>query len=152
MLSFSYSGTSKVLEYRNLYKWLFMTISLRTARFRCSSLTLRSARRVIGNFPEIKKMTINPRNTPDRRKSKTLILSTNEDQKKKIETGFLVAICRPTGDKWQSKTLFLAIVDPRSLIVKNVFNCRISGVRNTNKVSGKCVRVGYQLCECHRKI
>ena len=25
---------------------------------------------------------------------------------------FLIAICRPTGDKWQSKTLFLSIFDP----------------------------------------
>ena len=51
---------------------------------------------------------------------KTLILSTNVD-KKKLETEFLIAICRPIGDKWQSKTLFLAIV-------KSVFYCRLSGV------------------------
>ena len=31
---------------------------------------------------------------------------TNEDQKK-VETEFSIAICRPTGDKWQSETLFL---------------------------------------------
>ena len=40
--------------------------------------------------------------TSDRRQSKTLILSTNVDQKS-LETGFLVAICRPTGYKRQSK-------------------------------------------------
>ena len=33
-----------------------------------------------------------------------------------------------TGDKWQSKTLFLAIFDPRSWIVKSVFDCCLSGV------------------------
>ena len=65
-------------------------------------------------------------NTPDRRQSKTLILSTKVD-KKSLVTKFSIAICRPTGDKWQSKTLFLAIVDPRSSIFKSVFDCRLSG-------------------------
>ena len=37
-----------------------------------------------------------------------LKLSTNLD-KKSLETVFLIAICRPAGDKWQSKMLFLAI-------------------------------------------
>ena len=41
--------------------------------------------------------------------SKTLILSTNVD-KKWLETMFLIAICHPNGDKWQSKTLLLAIL------------------------------------------
>ena len=36
--------------------------------------------------------------------------------------------CRATGDKWQSKTLFLAIVDPHSLIVKSIFECLLSSV------------------------
>ena len=53
--------------------------------------------------------------TPDRPQSKTLILSTDVDQKS-LETEFLIAICRPTGDTWQSKTLFLAIFDPCSSI------------------------------------
>ena len=44
--------------------------------------------------------------TPGRRQSKTPIQSRNVDQKS-IETLFSIAICRPTGDKWQSKTLFL---------------------------------------------
>ena len=65
--------------------------------------------------------------TPDRRQSKTLIVSTNVDQKS-LETEFAIAICRPTGDKWQSKILFLAIFDPRSSIVKSAFDCRLSGV------------------------
>ena len=39
--------------------------------------------------------------TPDRRQWKTL--STIEDQIS-IETVFSIAICRPTGDKWQLKT------------------------------------------------
>ena len=66
-------------------------------------------------------------NTQDRRQSKKLILSTSVDQKSLV-TKFSIAICRPTGDKWQSKTLFLAIVDPRSSILKSVFDCRLSGV------------------------
>ena len=63
----------------------------------------------------------------DRLQSKTLILSTNVDQRSS-ETEFLIAICRPTGDKWQSKTPFLAIFYPRSSIVKSVFDRRLSGV------------------------
>ena len=42
--------------------------------------------------------------------------STNADQKS-IETVFWIAICRQWGDKWQSKTLFLLILDLRSSIV-----------------------------------
>ena len=37
-------------------------------------------------------------------------------------------MCRPTGDKWQSKTLFLLIFDMRSLIVDYVFDCHLPGV------------------------
>ena len=65
--------------------------------------------------------------TPGRRQWKTPILSRNVD-KKSIETVFLIAICRPTGDKWQSKTLFISIFDPRSSIVGNVSDCRLPGV------------------------
>ena len=61
------------------------------------------------------------------RQLKTSILSTNANQKS-IETEFSIAIFRPTGDKWQSKTLFLAIFDPRSSIVKSFFDCRLPGV------------------------
>ena len=39
--------------------------------------------------------------------------STDADQKS-LETVFLIAICRPSGDIWQLKTLFLAIFDLRS--------------------------------------
>ena len=56
--------------------------------------------------------------THDRLHSETLIISMNVDEKS-LETMFLIAICRLRGDKWQSKTLFLAIFDPRSLIVKS---------------------------------
>ena len=50
--------------------------------------------------------------------SKTPILPGNLD-KKSIETVFLIAICRPTGDKWQPKTLFLSIFDSVSrLLIK----------------------------------
>ena len=46
--------------------------------------------------------------TLGRRQLKMLIQSTNVD-KKSLETEFLLAICRHSGDKWQSKTLFLSI-------------------------------------------
>ena len=65
--------------------------------------------------------------TPGRGQSKTPILSSNVD-KKSIETEFLIAICRQSGDKWQSKTLFLSNFDPRLLIVDSVFDCRLPGV------------------------
>ena len=66
--------------------------------------------------------------TPDRRQSETLVLSTNVDQKS-LETEFLIAICRPTGDKWQSKTLFLSIFDPRSSIVEKLYMKKKEGKR-----------------------
>ena len=65
--------------------------------------------------------------TPGRRQSKTSILSTNVDQNS-LETEFSIAICRQTGDKWQSKRLFLEIFDPRSSIVKSVYDCRLPDV------------------------
>ena len=46
-----------------------------------------------------------------------LLLSTRADLKK-LETEFLITICRPIGDKWQSNILFLEIFDPCSSIVK----------------------------------
>ena len=69
--------------------------------------------------------------TPGRQQSKTLILSMNVD-KKSLETEFLIAICRLTGDKWQSKTLFLMIFDPCPLI-KSVFDCSLPGVSRSIK-------------------
>ena len=48
--------------------------------------------------------------------------------KKSLETEFSIAICHPTGDKWQLKTLFIAIFDLHSSIVKSVFDYRLSGV------------------------
>ena len=65
--------------------------------------------------------------TRGRRQSKMLIPSTNVN-KKSLETEFLIAIFRLTGDKWQSKTLFLAIFDLCTSIVKRVFVCRLPGV------------------------
>ena len=65
--------------------------------------------------------------TPSRRQSKMPVLSRNVDQKS-LETEFLIAICRHTDDKWQSKTLFLSIFDPRSSIVDSVFDCHLPGV------------------------
>ena len=65
--------------------------------------------------------------TPGRRQSKTPKLSRNADQKS-IETVFSIVICRHIGDKWQSKTLFPSIFDPRSSIADSVFDCRLPGV------------------------
>ena len=65
--------------------------------------------------------------TPGRRQSKTLILSANVDQKS-LETEFLIAICRQSDDKCQWKTLFLSIFDPRSSIVKSVFDSQLPSV------------------------
>ena len=42
--------------------------------------------------------------------------SANADRKS-LETVFPIAICRQSGDKWQSKTLFLLIFELRSSIV-----------------------------------
>ena len=71
---------------------------------------------MVDNFCLIGNLRVN---TPDRGQSKTLILSMKVDQKS-LETEFLIAICRPTGDKWQSKTLFLAIF---YLCSSSVFDC-----------------------------
>ena len=65
--------------------------------------------------------------TLSRRQSKMLILSMNADQKL-LETVFVIAICYLTGDKWQSKTLFLLIFYPHSSIFKSIFDCRLQGV------------------------
>ena len=45
------------------------------------------------------------------------LLTIDECRSKMLETMFLIAICRQTGDKWQSKTMFLTIFDLCSLIV-----------------------------------
>ena len=58
----------------------------------------------------------NSNSTPGRWQSKTSILSMSGD-KKSLETGFWIAICCPNGNKWQIKTLFLTIFDPRFSIV-----------------------------------
>ena len=65
--------------------------------------------------------------TPGRRQSKTPILLRRVD-KKSLETEFSIAICRHSDDKWQSKTLFLLIFDPRLLIADIIFDCRLLGV------------------------
>ena len=65
--------------------------------------------------------------TSGRWQSKTPILLRNLHQKS-IETVFWIAICRPTGNKWQSKTLFPSIFDLRWSIVDYVFDCRLPGV------------------------
>ena len=62
---------------------------------------------------------------------KALLLSTNVDQQQP-ETEFSIGICRLTGDKWESKTQLPSFFDPRSSIVKSVFDCRPSAVLKTN--------------------
>ena len=94
----------------DLYFWL---ISCKT-----ETLFLHSLKR----FEQISVLIL----TSGRRQSKTLILSMNID--KNLKEQFLIAICRPTGDKWQSKTLFLAIYDLRLSIVKSIFDCCLPGV------------------------
>ena len=72
--------------------------------------------------------------TPGRWQSKTLILSTNADQKS-IKQGFLLSFVAR-----------LAIVNtvscdyyPRSSIVKSVFNCRLPGMFNLNIARALCI-------------
>ena len=65
--------------------------------------------------------------TPGSWQSKTSILLANLD-KKLLETEFLIAICCPTGNKWQSNTQFLATFDPHSSIVKSIFDCCLPSV------------------------
>ena len=56
-----------------------------------------------------------------------LILSTNVDLIS-LKTELCIVVCRLNGDNWQSKTLFLAVSDPRSSIVQSIFDCRLSGM------------------------
>ena len=62
----------------------------------------------------------------------------------KLKTEFSIAIFRPTGDKWQSKTLFLTIFDLRSSIVKSVFDCHLSGAILVTNDFEK-LRTGYPI-------
>ena len=39
-----------------------------------------------------------------------MLLTIDERDQKPIETVFLIAICRQSGDKWLSKTLFLTVL------------------------------------------
>ena len=56
-------------------------------------------------------------------RKRDIILSRNVD-KKWLDKAFLIAICQ----HWQSKTLFLAIFDQPLLIIKSIFDCRLSSV------------------------
>ena len=68
---------------------------------------------------------------------------TNGNRKNRYKQCFRLPFVATTGDKWQSKTLFLSILlatngnrkhcllsifDPRSSIVDSVFDCRLPGV------------------------
>ena len=63
-------------------------------------------------------------------------------QKYKIKPGFSIAISRPTGVNWQSKTL-VAISDPRLSIVKSVFDCRLSNVETESFFDRNMKNVNY---------
>ena len=52
--------------------------------------------------------------------SNFMSLTIDDADQKSLETVFLIAICRHSGDKWQSKTLFLTVFDLRSSIVLTV--------------------------------
>ena len=71
-----------------------------------------------------------------------LILSTNVDQKS-LETEFLIVICCPTGDKWQSKTLFLVNYDLLLSIVKSIFDCHLSGVHMEPSIQNGTIRLQH---------
>ena len=58
-----------------------------------------------------------------------------ERRSKYLKPEFSIANRGPNGDKWQSKTLFLSVFDPRLSIVKSVFDCHlfsVSLVRNVH--------------------
>ena len=46
-----------------------------------------------------------------------MLLTIDKMDQKSLETVFLIAICRQSGDKWKSKSLFLMIFDLHSPIV-----------------------------------
>ena len=60
--------------------------------------------------------------------------STNADHIS-LETVFFLAICRHSGEKWQSKTLFLTIFLSTFVDSINVFHCCLSGVFKPNGLS-----------------
>ena len=63
------------------------------------------------------------------RQSKTLGKQSMNAGQISLQPVFSIAICRQSGDKWQSKTLFLLFW---STFVDNidVFDCRLSGVNS----------------------
>ena len=73
------------------------------------------------------------------------ILSRNVDQKS-LETEFFIAICRHTGDKWQSKTLFLSIFDPHSSIFDRVFDCHLPDVYLVDFLNSSTVKFCMLFC------
>ena len=50
------------------------------------------------------------------------------------------------GEKWQSKTLFLAIFDPRSSIIKSVFDFHLPGVIMSGDTDTYRMRIGLHYC------
>ena len=60
----------------------------------------------------------------------------------------LIAIYRPNGDKWQSKTLFLAIFYPGSSIVESVLDCHLSCEdMESNSIIGCDRQVSSPVCQ-----
>ena len=67
--------------------------------------------------------------TPDRRQSETLILSTNVGQNS-LKTEFSIV-----GRQIAIENTVSSDFDPRSSIVKSVFDCNLSGVFHSNGIS-----------------
>ena len=89
-----------------------------------------------------------------------LLISTNVDQKL-LETRVLDNHLLP--NKWQSKSLFLAIFDSRSLIVKSDFDCSLPGVslelkrtvciiKNTLKANSVSLRYSSKIIQWIKQI
>ena len=69
---------------------------------------------------------------------KTLKLSENID-KKTLETVFLIAVCRQSGDKWQSKLVYSDFLS-KSVNSINIFDCRLSSVDSSKSESPYCLQ------------
>ena len=53
--------------------------------------------------------------------------------------------CHLSTDKWQSKTLFISIFDPRSMIVKRGFDCCIYTLFNEGKTHLPKIKLFYHV-------
>ena len=85
--------------------------------------------------------------TSDRRQSKMLIISMILDRKL-LKTEFLIAICCLTGDKWQSKTLFLVIFNPHSSIVKSLTGEKWQSKALFLAIFDLCLSIAKSVSDC----